>query len=60
MPRKLKHLVVPGDDAQTFEAHASHWLSKANEKSERGQDAEALYDKAQYWLDKANEARGWA
>ena len=62
-PRKLKHLTIEGDDAQTYEMHASHWLSKANAAQEAGEPydtCEALYDKAQYWLDKANAARGWA
>ena len=59
MVRKIAHLVIEGDEAQTADMHASHWLAKANELSERGKDAEHLYDKAQQWLDRANELRGW-
>jgi len=60
-PRLIKHLIVEGDLAQTYELHGSHWLAEANEAQEKGQKelAEKLYDKSQYWLDKANEARGW-
>ena len=60
-PRLIKRLIVEGDDAQTFELHASHWLAEANHQRERGNTikAEGLYNKAQHWLDRANEARGW-
>lgn len=62
MARLIKNLIVEGDKAQTYEAHASHWLAEANLQNERGNKdrAESLYDKAQFWLDKANKERGWA
>ena len=58
--RKMKHLVVEGNEAATAELHASHWLARANELSESGQHtkAESFYDKAQFWLDRANKLEG--
>lgn len=59
--RKIKRLIVDGDEAQTAEMHGSHYLAEANVASERGNDekAERLYEKSQEWLDEANRLRRW-
>jgi hypothetical protein len=59
--RKIKRLIVDGNDAQTAEMHSSHYLAEANVASERGNDekAERLYEKSQEWLDEANRLRRW-
>ena len=59
--RKLKHLVVDGDAAQTAEIHSSHYLAEGNAAAERGNSvkAEKMYEKSQEWLDEANRLRGW-
>lgn len=59
--RTAKHLTIPGDKAQTYELHGSHWLAIANEAREKGDSVREgiALEKGQYWLDLANKARGW-